>query len=1393
MTTSRIITGFLIAIVLAPVACALPDGAVVQWELEKAWRKTSSHRESICLNGVWEWRSEKLPEAPAQPARIVWNDEDDEDAGFAAWKVNHPGGGAKLKATFDRERKTTGKGSLRVDASFPNRMNAYHVQRTFSNLPVGKRLVLKMDILSQVNGDSFIVEIVDNRGFIFYCVVGPRVAKSDSWQSYSMPFSIPSGSPGITIRIMRNLNVRHEMSGTSWFDNIRIEEQHTPEAGVTVPMPEDGNWGHAVIPQHFRYELVWPHPKDPQFKHPRSGAACWSRRRMRIPSSWSGRRVALRFEALSTEGVVFCNGKEVGKLGFEGGSLDITQHSSPGSELEIAVLTQVRPVWHFLPMTKDGIYYQSKGICGDVFLDACPNQERIGDMTVNTFVTPTKRIRVTAPLERGQLAGRALECRCDILDGSRNVLSFTGKVDADAKSIALESPWGDAVCWDYENPKLYQLTLTLLADGQAIDQTLPQRIGFREFKIEGKYFYLNGIKTNLVPCAYWANKGNWHTGKAIRHWVRKAIKGGFNYVYTDQLSSPGQAHVLKHFLEICDEEGIMVGADTIRIKAVSDDQDPRWERILKYIERAGRNHPSLVMWRMNMNACGYSQDQNPHCLDGKQQFAPGSAEAAMEKRLLFSNERMSALDPTRPNYNHACGKIGSIYTLNNYLGWPELQDLREWLRNWAEHGDKPLFMVEQATPYPGDFQMRDPSNWWRNEPVMTEYGAILLGDLAYELEEDEFVDFPAREWNAKEQRWGWLYNYYTYHFPPIIDICSTKYYQVMLPAWRTWGLPGGCNAWENAWRRTRKEGKQPIGIPLDWDNLQQPGFVSSRWVFDDGAGGELRMFFDLDTPDEKSIFEPTLRGREMPKLTAPLFAYIGGPVKQWYTVEHAFYEGETIEKSLVLLNDLRKTATFEYSWQCVADGKELASGKGSIAVTPGNNAKVRLEAVAPSTSKKLRARWLANVTVDGKPVEVAPFEMEIHPRKQSTLLPKGEWRLFDPLGMTRSALERRGLSIPELTSLEGIGVLVLGRQALAEGRRIPNLDKHVRNGLKVIVLEQDAKTLKEVFAFRTLPAGIRHLNIRQAKHPVLAGIDHVDLKDWRGKATLEPLEGPPTSLSESQREKRVWRCSQEGIVASTVVEKPHLSTFSPILDGGFDLRYMALWETSIGQGRIVFSQLDLTERLGIDPVADSILDNVIGYLNEVPKPEAREKGRHVRILHRGDTPDWAELKTFLESGGTLVACGLKGDTVKNLAELGGFSVAESLLWKNGLDSSALPHELRGISPAEIHWRCKRAVPVVKSANGWISPTGVLASIPIGKGRLLWSSGCVDDFTQEERPDLIFTRMNVIRLETLLLGNAGLQVGLDWAGCLSGGESPAESKLYADKRTVRDDPYAYMRW
>ena len=1201
--------------------------------------------------------------------------------------------------------------------------------------------------------------------------------------------------------------------------------------------------------------MYW-HAQDAARKRPAGLRFGWFERTVEVPKDWAGRRVLARFDRVSTDARIYCNDVEVGELGFMGGAIDVTEHAQPGGTLKLSALVEARDSWIVLPtlLTRPSKAWRARlgltGLVGDVFLVSEPAADhvRLGDCRIVTSVRG-RRLSVTAELSPppGRAVPEGLTLRCEVRDGDRIVKTVETDVRTASKATTCAGKWADAELWDVRKPKLYAMTVSLLRGDLVIDQTLPESFGFCEFGIRGKSFYLNDVKLNLVPCSYSISKGNWTSKEAMRHWIKGAQAAGYNFVYLGETDRPGKPEAASHLLEVCDGMGMLAAVSPLgvghSVYARFDRPDvwTPWTEIVEKRVRRDWNHPSLVMWRMNMNLNCYAQDQNPLVLDGKMDFEPGSRSAMKEAAMLKSNAFVRSLDPTRPTYNHACGKSGEIYNLNNYLGWPELQDLREWLRVWAERGEKPLFMAEQATPYPGDFQMRDPTNWWTNEPVMTEYGAILLGERSYAIEEHDYVDYYDRCWRPKEQKWSSSYGYFCFNYPPILDECSSRYYEVLLPAWRTWGISGGVNAWENTWRRLIKRKPNsvfrevPPRLPLetDWANLQRPGFSADNWEYANGGGGEIRCLFDLGRPEEKEFFEPTLRGKVMPQLIAPLYAYIAGPRDEWFTQDHAFRSGEEIAKSVVVLNDRREPRTFVVHWRWELNGTTMGRGTERATVAPAESARLQFSFQAPAVAARTLARITADVTNNGQEIPVKPFDLQIYPRCDPEKTAPTGWALFDPVGKTRKALRRAGLSTAKLDAGDALPadlrVLVIGCNALdgaADAKLFADLPTRVEAGLQVLVFEQTADALSKTFGLRCFTPGVRRVWIRAADHPVLAGLANVDLADWRGQTTLGPLDGPPARLDERQRWKRVWRCSQQGVVASTIVEKPHANGFRPLIDTGFDLRYTALWEVPEGAGRLLFCQLDVTDRIGLDPVADILLRNLVADLTARKAPQQRSARRvadsasaplqslaldasacpangtgKVLILPRG-SGDWLNrnvtgLLAYLASGGTIVAAGLTEEEGRALARCADnvFAVRTETLWLNPL-TGRLPKAFSGVSPAAVHWRKKLAVTTVSNvpAPGWRSEPGVLATIPVGSGQIVWSSALPGDFDPAQRPDLIFTRVNTERLHTLVLTNLGVPVGGRWPSRLGPNAALAtESDMYTDQRVPRDDPYADMRW
>jgi len=67
------------------------------------------------------------------------------------------------------------------------------------------------------------------------------------------------------------------------------------------------------------------------------------------------------------------------------------------------------------------------------------------------------------------------------------------KLDNDSWKVQIKAPWPvKAKVWDLKTPVLYSYRIRLFDNaGKQIDESLPQKFGFRDFRIKGGDFFLN--------------------------------------------------------------------------------------------------------------------------------------------------------------------------------------------------------------------------------------------------------------------------------------------------------------------------------------------------------------------------------------------------------------------------------------------------------------------------------------------------------------------------------------------------------------------------------------------------------------------------------------------------------------------------------------------------------------------------------------------------------------------------------------------------------------------------------------------------------------------------------------------------------------------------------------
>jgi beta-galactosidase len=762
------------------------------------------------------------------------------------------------------------------------------------------------------------------------------------------------------------------------------------------------------------------------------------------------------------------------------------------------------------------------------------------------------------------------------------------------------------------------------------------------------------------------------------------------------------------------------------------------------------NHPSVVFYSTSHNGAGYAEDMNPDLTDGihepREQWSARGAERARRAEAIIRR-----LDGSRIVYHHSGGNLGAMHTVNFYGNWIPPQEMDDWFEHWSTTGVKPLFTCEYSVPFLWDWSMY--RGWYKGkrefgsavapwEFHVAEWDAQFLGDRAYCISEAEKVDL---RWEAEQfrqgrtgwHRWDYPYNLSSQAFEDRLRILAMQVEQNWR-AFRTWGLSASGAPWdiENYWTKTG---------------------------------------------------EPTAVAETLGRCNMPLLAYIGGKPAAFTGKDHNFLPGETVEKQIIVINNSRESITGKCGWRLGA-----VSGSTEVNLPPGEQQRIPVRFRAPSPGQhELRA----TVQFSNGQRQEDSFPIDVMPRLARPR-PTGSIAVFDPAG----SLKGLGTRVEATSDLAAFDTLIVGRGALTRTGAAPDISR-VRDGLKVVVFEQSADVLEKRFGFRMAEYGLRWVFPRIPGHPLLAGLGEQHLRNWRGESTLlsprlkyEPgaqFNLAPTVKWAGIPVTRVWRAGNRGTVASVLIEKPACGDFLPVLDGGYGLQYSPLLEYREGKGMVLFCQLDMTDRTESDPAAELLVRNILNYASRW-RPAAR---RGVR--YRGEPAG----KRYLESAGVelsergeiVAAFGLDEQEAKTLAPGVSIEVREHMAAH--FEPSGLGSPFTGISPADVHSRDPRRVPLV-TGGAKVLGDGVLAVSEDGRVVFIQVAPWQFDYSGG-RMNVKRTFRNVARMTARLLGNLGAEMRTPILERLSRPVNQGEKRwltgLYMDVPEEWDDPYRFFRW
>jgi beta-galactosidase len=1173
-------------------------------------------------------------------------------------------------------------------------------------------------------------------------------------------------------------------------------------AGAKEPTPT--GWGSIFVPGSWR--TGWSVIAIPQVAAPGNGPMWepwksdaldqgWYERTLHIPADWNDRAIMLSLARISTDAWVYIDGKEAGRVAWPAGKVDLTSFVAPGREHQLRVFVATIPsteqVGVFMGPGAGQVSFadaepQSKGLIDDVVLESHPRNTFISDV----FVQPSTRkkqitldVEVTNVTRAGALR---LVARMERNGTIEKTFEQTMNVAArPLQTLRVSWPWPDAAVWDLDTPNLY--TVKLSARGAGLDDEYSQGFGFREFWIEGRNFYLNGIPIRLRPQMV---PQEWSPIGGMREYVEAAIQGlraaGFNIgeMWPGSSERRGQNSFHRVFYDAADRLGFPLMGSAGNVNDYigwgqgdwkSPEAKAEWERLTRRELRLHRNHPSIMIWTSSGNAFGHAHDQNPLSIgrsikeSGMQMSDEQLGRArTMEGALAF----MRREDPTRGSFVHQ-GILGDIFAVNSYLNFIPLQEGEEWLSDWAMRGTKPYLPIEFGAPFPTSF-MRGREHFGQaeeTEPWLSEFSAIYLGPEAYRIETPEYRRSMREKFKSKQLYASWHGDQTRDFSPAHMTILSTSTQRIWR-SWRTLGTTAGMVPWSGgyAWRRTGPE-----------EEIDAPPFLPGRR----GTYTPKLTSAYLFPNQARGGYEITPAGRALMANNNETLAYIGGRIEKNDIAsvtdkQHAFWSGSIIDKSVVLINDTRAKQRYSFTWNVKVGSKVVATRTHNGTVDAAKNVIAPLSFVASTVTRKTDGMIELSGKI-GTHAHKDAFAFRVWPRPQKVT---GAVTVFDPHGLTTNMLQALGYQVLAWNGKATKDLVIIGRDALSSGAKPPaDLNALVREGGRLLVMEQDPAWMQSVWGFRVSQHVSRHVFPVSSAHPIVAGLDTLDLRDWAGSSRQRPASTPP---GKDEEPPHGWRWGGRGGVASAAIEKPHLAGWRPILQGEFDMAYSPLMELDLGAGRVTLCMLDLEERFAaskdvtttppLEPAADRIARQIVHHVQTAP---LTPRDQNVSLL--GTAPGWFQMFGVQHTKATTLPANtqlaiiapdatVSEATLSSYVERGGKVIFLPRQSGNGVMGISLLQEASngsievppwrvatGLSPSDLRWRNEVPAWLVGSDSDsrWqIGATGQLAVRQLGKGIAVWMQLDPERFQADTKTYFRFTRWRQTRAIAQVLANMG---------------------------------------
>jgi len=933
----------------------------------------------------------------------------------------------------------------------------------------------------------------------------------------------------------------------------RDDEQMPGEVAEPIhDLPQHPVWRAISVPgdkNTLRNDLLFAH-------------RVWYRTRVAVPASMSGRAFFLDFPCNNLNTTIYVNGVYCGfeKNPFAPFQVDVTKGIQAGQTNEIQA--GIRDAWYGrsadparplklrktfnYPLTLFGQGFQDMDYpvwnCPQSGILATPSFVAAGGAVYasDVFVKPSvaqKRLDADASLNNTTSAEVSGEIRWEAVDDATGRVQHVFKPQpfkipsGRTQTVPLSDAWADYRLWWPDAPQLYRLRTTVVINGAPADvkETL---FGFREWRREGTQFTLNGVVWHL-----WADL----VGENLspQDWLAAYKRTNQR---TMRLSTAGQAgHETRWLglepgdaLEFCDRNGVVVRRNTT----------------------------------LDGETIGYQFSES----DPETRRQQGGSEL---KLALMKNWRDQCVAQVQGERNHPSIQIWSLENEFAYINLINLLGNSPNMDRYEAEITRTYEAVMAADPTRS--AMTDGGGATVKNTLSVQgdhYVATLDGrypDLAYE-------PFPE---GGGRGRWKW-----DQQRPRFIgeDFYATGINPADYAMW------GGEIAFQG-----KAAARDAIATcyRMLMEGYRWGGYYAAWQFWLGGEGG------------------PAQRGANSPRAVL---------VRQW---DWTFGASQKVNRTFGVFNDTQYPEPITFTRRLTMQGKETYAKTTTHNVAPGTALKYDEKIPMPDVVTRQEGELRLTLSADGKDIYLDTKAVSILPPPVLEKLAPGALAVFDPAGGTAAFLKSNGVAFTPVVSIyttipAAVKVLVVGSEAIqAADATSTRLAAFADQGRAVIVLDQShplqgaAIPAKMELAPRTkkndsgaeLPAAEgRTAFIEDTSHPALLGLMDKDFFTWGpdppvaqsrpGRLTLQLNQQAESLPGRATLQRRQQDDQSAHLVFRNAYMKPARGGKS-LLQCGPRLEYSALVEVPVGQGVMYLCQLDMGNKLAVNPVARQLLFNLI--------------------------------------------------------------------------------------------------------------------------------------------------------------------------------------------------------